>query len=118
MTRIAAIARTEHYFDEGAFKADLARRVAIPTESQNRERAADLARYIDSEMVPAFRSLGFACRVLTHAKARGPILFAERSEGAGLPVALGYGHGDVIRGFEGSWKDGTDPWRLVEADGR
>ena len=38
MTRDAAIARAEHYFDSGEFSADLARRVAIPTESQNPER--------------------------------------------------------------------------------
>ena len=34
MTRAAAIAASEAYFDEGGFAADLARRVAIPTESQ------------------------------------------------------------------------------------
>ena len=40
MSRAGAIARAERYFDSGAFKADLARRVAIPSESQNPERAA------------------------------------------------------------------------------
>ena len=118
MSRDATLARVERYFDAGTFKADLARRVAIPTESQNAERAGELSRYIDAEMVPAFEAMGFACRVLTHAKARGPFLYAERIEGGGLPVVLGYGHGDVIRGFEGSWKPGTAPWQLVEADGR
>jgi hypothetical protein len=37
----------------GAFKADLARRVAIPSESQNPERAAELRHYIEAEMRPA-----------------------------------------------------------------
>ena len=39
MTRAAAIAAAERYFDEGGFVADLGRRVAIPTESQVEERA-------------------------------------------------------------------------------
>jgi hypothetical protein len=50
MSRDRAIAHAERYFDEGGFFADLARRVAIPTESQNPERAADLRRYLDGEM--------------------------------------------------------------------
>jgi len=53
MTRAAAIARAESYFDSGAFKADLARRVAIPTESQNPERKEELASYLSSEIAPA-----------------------------------------------------------------
>jgi hypothetical protein len=39
MGRAAAIARTREYFDSGAFKTDLARRVVIPTATQNPERA-------------------------------------------------------------------------------
>src|SRR3954470_963005 len=78
MTRAAAIARAQAYFDSGAFKDDLSRRVAIPTESQNPERAADLARYLASEMVPALEKLGFKTRTLTQARAKGPFLFAER----------------------------------------
>ena len=36
MTRAETIAAAEAYVDDGHFKADLTRRVAIPTESQNR----------------------------------------------------------------------------------
>lgn len=118
MSRHAAIARAERYFDSGAFKADLARRVAIATESQNPARAAELEAYVAAEMRPAFEAMGFACRILTHPKAGAPFLYAERHEGDGLPTVLGYGHGDVIRGFEGRWRDDVAPWRLVEADGR
>src|SRR6516164_11560717 len=118
MSRMKAIARATDYFDKGTFKSELARRVAIPTESQNPERAAELARYIDTEMKPALGALGFSCRVLKHAKAHGPFLYAERTEGAGLPTALSYGHGDVIRGLEGGWKTGVEPWRLIETEGR
>src|ERR1044071_1628846 len=99
MTRAAAIARATDYFDKGTFKTDLARRVAIPTASQNPERKADLARYLDSEMAPALQALGFTCRTLTHEKAKGPFLFAERIEDPALPTVFGYGHGDVIRGL-------------------
>jgi acetylornithine deacetylase/succinyl-diaminopimelate desuccinylase-like protein len=118
MSRAGAIARAERYFDSGAFKADLARRVAIPSESQNPERAAELQHYIEAEMEPALEAMGFACRILTHPKARGPFLFAERIEDPARPTVLGYGHGDVIRGFDGSWKPGIAPWELVESEGR
>src|SRR5690349_4815818 len=100
MSREAAIAAAQDYFDQGGFKSDLARRVAIATESQNPARAGELARYVETEMKPALEALGFTCRVMRHAKARGPFLFAERHEGADLPTVLGYGHGDVIRGLE------------------
>lgn len=118
MSRMKAIARATDYFDKGTFKSELARRVAIPTESQNPERAAELARYVDTEMKPALEALGFSCRVLKHSKAHGPFLYAERIEGTGLPTALSYGHGDVIRGLESGWKTGVEPWRLIETEGR
>jgi acetylornithine deacetylase/succinyl-diaminopimelate desuccinylase-like protein len=118
MSRADAVARAQDYFDRGDFKTDLARRVAIATESQNPERAAELARYVESEMKPALEALGFNCRIMTHPKARGPFFFAERMEAAGLPTVLGYGHGDVIRGLDNAWHDGLSPWRLIERDGR
>jgi acetylornithine deacetylase/succinyl-diaminopimelate desuccinylase-like protein len=117
MSRTAAIDRAAEYFDSGAFKTDLARRVAIPTESQNPARAADLARYVEAEMKPAFEALGFKCQVLTHEKAKGPFLYAERIEDPKLLTVLGYGHGDVIRGLESGWKQGLSPWETKEVDG-
>ncbi|MGV2866114.1 M20 family metallopeptidase [Achromobacter sp. AGC39] len=118
MTREQAIAQAEQCFDSGAFRALLARRLALPTESQNPERAAVLADYLESEIRPAFEALGFTCRTLTHPKALAPFLYAERIEDAALPTVLGYGHGDVIRGLEKEWKDGLTPWALTEAEGR
>ena len=47
MSRAQAIHAAERYFDDGRFFDDLARRVAIPTESQNPERAGSLARYLE-----------------------------------------------------------------------
>ena len=41
--RIAAIAAAGAWFDGGALLADLRRRVALRTESQNRDRSAELA---------------------------------------------------------------------------
>src|ERR1700745_3879294 len=117
MSRADAIARAQEYFDGGTFKNDLARRIAIPTETQNPDRAGELPRYVESEMKPALEALGFRCRVMRHAKARGPFLYAERQEGEGLPTVLGYGHGDVIRGLEADWHTGLSPWQLVERDG-
>ena len=118
MTREAAIDRAVAYFDSGAMKRDLARRVAIPTESQNPERAPELARYVETEMRPALEALGFACRVLTDPSAKGPFLYAERIEDPSLTTVLGYGHGDVIRGLDEAWRPGLSPWTLTEENGR
>jgi len=118
MTRAAAISRAHRYFDSGEFQQDLARRVAIRTESQNPERTQDLARYIKSEIQPALEKLGFRCRTLSQARAKGPFLYAERIEDPALPIVLGYGHGDVIRGLDTMWQAGLSPWTLIEKDGR
>lgn len=118
MTRAQAIAKAQDYFDLGRMKTDLGRLIAIPTESQNPDRAPVLGEYLDKEMQPLLESLGFTCRILTHAKARGPFLYAERIEDPALPTILGYGHGDVIRGLDAQWSEGLSPWKLVERDGR
>ncbi|MGH6608821.1 MAG: M20 family metallopeptidase [Burkholderiaceae bacterium] len=118
MTRTAAINRAEQHFDSGAFRATLARRIAIPTESQNPERAHALAKYLDAELQPVFEAMGFECQTLTHSKAKAPFLFAQRIEDPKLPTVFGYGHGDVIRGLEREWKEGLSPWTLIDRDGR
>ena len=118
MTRDAAITRAHAFFDSGAFRDELARRVAIPTESQNPARAGELVRYLTQEMQPAFERLGFACRLLEEPKAKGPSLFAERTEDPSLPTVFGYGHGDVIRGLDEGWDGGLSPWTLTEREGR
>src|SRR5690606_23179815 len=100
MSREQAIANAEQCFDSGDFRAVLARRISIPTESQNPDRADALATYLATEMQPAFEAMGFRCETLTHPKARAPFLYAERIEDPALPTVLGYGHGDVIRGLE------------------
>ena len=113
MSRAAAIQLAERYFDEGGFFADLARRVAIKTESQNPARGAELSAYLEAEMQPWLERLGFHCSVLANpADKGGPFLYAERIENAALTTLFSYGHGDVIRGQEGEWRAGLDPWVL------
>jgi acetylornithine deacetylase/succinyl-diaminopimelate desuccinylase-like protein len=115
MSREHTIAHAERYFDEGGFFEDLARRVAIPTESQNPARAGDLERYLAAEMGPSFEKLGFKCRTFPNPLGKnGPFLVAERIEDAAALTVLSYGHGDVIRGQEASWKQGLDPWQLKQ----
>ena len=119
MSRTDAIAAAEAYFDDGGFAADLTRRVAVKSESQNPDRAAELEVYLVYELRPRLEAMGFHCRLLANpARVGGPFLFAERHEGDGLPTVLSYGHGDVIRGQDADWRAGLDPWRVVHKDGR
>jgi acetylornithine deacetylase/succinyl-diaminopimelate desuccinylase-like protein len=118
MNRAQAIADSQRQFDSGAFREMLARRIAVPTESQNADRADALASYLQAEIRPAFEAMGFTCRTLTHPKARAPFLFAERIEDAARPTVFVYGHGDVFRGLEPEWREGLSPWTLTERDGR
>lgn len=118
MTRHQAIEHVQQHFDSGSFQATMARRIAIPTESQSGTRGAELKAYLEEEMRPAFEAMGFTCELMTHPKALAPFLYAERIEGSDLPTVFGYGHGDVIRGLDKEWKEGTSPWKLTEKDGR
>ncbi len=68
--RSAAIARATHAYESGAFRETLARRIAIPTESQNPERAEALMAYLQDEMVPDFAGMGFSTEIVpNHARA-------------------------------------------------
>jgi acetylornithine deacetylase/succinyl-diaminopimelate desuccinylase-like protein len=118
MTREAAIHHAEALVASGAFKAELARLIAMPTESQNPKQASVLEEYLVVGIEPMLESLGFKCTRLMHPAAQAPFLFAERIEGEGLPTILGYGHGDVVRGLDASWSRGLSPWALTEVDDR
>src|SRR5579863_4132899 len=83
MTRAAAIAAAERYFDEGGFAADLARRVALPTESQVEERVPVLRSYLADEIAPSLARLGFVSEIVDNPVNQtggrgGPMLIAER----------------------------------------
>jgi len=109
-----AVAHAEALFDSGEFFSSLARRVACRTESQNPARATELLAYLHDEIGPALATLGFTHAI--HANpvpGAPPLLVAERQEDPALPTVLFYGHGDVIRGHEGQWAEGRDPWTLT-----
>ena len=112
MSRANAIARAHAYFDDRGFLADLTRRVAIPSSSQEPERANALRSYLVDEIVPTLAQLGFTCRVLDNPLGP-PALVAERMENPDFVTALVYGHGDTIRGFDDLWRPGLMPWKVV-----
>ena len=113
MSRSAAIAAAEKYFDSGGFLADLARRVAIPTESQNPARGPELRAYLESEMSESLARVGASTRVFDNPRGSGgPFLIAELIEDPKRPTVLLYGHGDVIRGQENEWRTGLGPWTV------
>jgi len=116
MSRAGAIARAQAYFDDGGFLADLTRRVAFPTSSQEPERAAALRAYLDDEIGPTLAELGFTCRVLDNPRGP-PALVAERIENPAYVTVLVYGHGDTVAGQDAQWRPGLKPWRVtVEGD--
>ncbi|MCQ8780561.1 M20 family metallopeptidase [Mangrovibrevibacter kandeliae] len=117
--REAVVAAARAHVAGGGFAEELARRIAVPSESPRQDSAADHRRYLDGEIRPALEAIGFACEIWSNpALARLPVLYAERIEDPALPTILTYGHGDVLWGMAGDWSAGRDPWTLEEADGR
>jgi acetylornithine deacetylase/succinyl-diaminopimelate desuccinylase-like protein len=116
MSRDTAISLATGSIESGAFRNDLARRVAFATESQNPDRKSDLIQYLDDELGPSFEAMGFDWKTRIHEG--WPFLVAERLEDPARPTVLCYGHGDVIYGMEGDWADGLSPWNLQEMSGR
>ena len=105
-TRADALAAAAHEFDCGGFQRTLARRVAYRTESQNADRAADLLAYLRDEIAPSLAAIGVRCSMHDNPEpGKQPLLIGERIEDASLPTVLVYGHGDVVRGLEGRWRD-------------
>jgi acetylornithine deacetylase/succinyl-diaminopimelate desuccinylase-like protein len=113
MTRIDAIARVNAQFTSGDFLATLDRMVGYKTESQSDKRADDLRAYLEQELTPTFTALGFTTDIIPSPSGRGPHLLATYHESDDLPTVLMYGHGDVVPGMEGEWRDGLDPWRCT-----
>ncbi|MBM3568125.1 MAG: M20 family metallopeptidase [Alphaproteobacteria bacterium] len=113
MTRAQAISKVEAHFDSGAFIADLARRVAIPSTAQEPDKAPALRAYLTEEMGPSLAKLGFTWRLLDNPAApQAPMLVGHRVEDPKLPTVFTYGHGDVIRGLDEQWRQGLSPWVL------
>jgi acetylornithine deacetylase/succinyl-diaminopimelate desuccinylase-like protein len=118
MTRTDAIARAQEMLRSGAFLEELGRRVAYQTESQNPERRDALRAYLTDELKPAFAKLDFSTRLIDSPVGQGPYLLAEYRENSSAPTVLIYGHGDVVDGMAGEWRDNLDPWRTTRIGNR
>ncbi len=118
MSRAECIEAATHWFDSGEFFRILRSRVALRTESDTGQPNPLLKTYLTDEMTAALEDLGFACELVENSVVgAGPFLIARRIEDASLPTVLGYGHGDVVSGQEGRWREGLSPWQLtVEGD--
>lgn len=115
MSRDIAIETITAYFDQGNFQSDLTGLVAFESESQNPNQAPELKRYLTEAMEPRLTAMGFACSIHENPDPRGgPLLIGERHEGDDLPTILTYGHGDVIRAQTDQWRDGLQPFQLIE----
>jgi acetylornithine deacetylase/succinyl-diaminopimelate desuccinylase-like protein len=113
MTRADAIDRARQHFRSGEFLKTLDRRVSYRTESQNPRGNDALRAYLVEDLMPAFAQLDFATRLVESPTGKGPYLLASYHEDAALPTVLTYGHGDVVDGMEGEWRDNLDPWRTT-----
>jgi acetylornithine deacetylase/succinyl-diaminopimelate desuccinylase-like protein len=115
VSRNEAISRIESYFDDGTFKTDLARRVAIRTESPIPKSRPQLYRYLIDEISPYLEAMGFNCEVFDNpSNDGGPLLVARRYESGNVPTVMTYGHGDVVRGYDEQWREGLNPWLVTE----
>jgi acetylornithine deacetylase/succinyl-diaminopimelate desuccinylase-like protein len=118
MTRADAIAGARQQLHSGEFLAELRRRVAYQTASQNTESGEALRAYLVDELKPAFSKLDFTTRLIESPTGKGPYLLAEYQENASAPTVLMYGHGDVVDGMVGEWRDHLDPWRTTTVGNR
>ncbi len=115
MTREAAVSSALAYYDDQpkGYFADLARWVAVPTESQNPERVGVLGDYLEKTIRPELEALGYTIKIFPNPLAGcGPVMLATRIEDPSLPTFIAYGHGDVVLGMEGRWANDRDPWKL------
>src|ERR1700716_1607301 len=118
MTRADAIAQARQQLHSGEFLAELDRRVAYRTESQNPERPEALRTYLTEGLQPAFEKLDFSTRLIESPTGKSPYLLAEYRESPSAPTVLMYGHGDVVGGMAGEWRDNLDPWRTTISGNR
>lgn len=118
MTRADAVDRARQTLHSGEFLAELQRRVAYPTESQNPDGRDALRAYLEQELRPSFAQLDFSTRLVESPTGKGPYLIAEYREDASAPTVLMYGHGDVVDGMAGEWRDNMDPWRTTISGNR
>jgi acetylornithine deacetylase/succinyl-diaminopimelate desuccinylase-like protein len=116
--RADAIALARQQIHSGEFLGILERRVAYRTESQNPGKGEALRAYLVEELQPAFSQLDFTTRLIESPTGKSPFLLADYRESSALPTVLMYGHGDVVGGMTGEWRDNLDPWRTTIAGDR
>ena len=117
--RAAALDGAARWFDSGELLTTLGRRVAVRTESQIKESAPELERYLTGEIGPSVARMGFEWTLWGNSVAGAPrMLFAHRTEDPALPTVLIYGHGDVVAGYDNQWSDGRSPWKVEVAGKR
>ena len=102
----------------GELLAELDRRVAYQTESQNPKKRHALRAYLTEDLQPAFSKLDFLTRLIESPTGRTPYLLAEYRESGSAPTVLIYGHGDVVDGMAGEWRDNLNPWRATISGNR
>ncbi len=113
MSRQQAIDLATAYFDQGAFRSTLERRVAMPTESQEPGKLEILTAYLTEELTPVLNAMNFECSLIPNPIEDGaPFLVAHRREPGSSFTVLSYGHGDVVRGYAPQWNAGLAPWAL------
>ncbi len=118
MSRTDAIARAHHFLHSGEFLRELDRRIAYQTESQNPEKRDALRAYLTEDLQPAFSQLDFSTRLVESPTGKNPYLLAEYRESPSAPTVLMYGHGDVVDGMVGEWRDNLNPWRTTISGNR
>ncbi len=119
MSRQQALDSIAQHFDSGEFMVDLARRVAIRTESQIAESHPFLRTYLSEEVGPVLVQMGYEIHILDNpAGVAAPFLVARRIEDPLLPTVLTYGHADVVRGLDAQWQAGLSPWKLTQVGAR
>src|SRR3954466_5939793 len=113
VTRADAIEKAREHLHSGAFITELNRRVGFKTQSQEPLPGDPMRAYLVEALTPAFHEMGFTTRIVESPVGRGPYLLADYREDPSLLTVLSYGHGDVVGGMEGEWRDNLDPWRTT-----
>jgi acetylornithine deacetylase/succinyl-diaminopimelate desuccinylase-like protein len=115
MSRENAIARAAAIFDDGHFFDLLSRWISHPTESQNETCKDPLRTYLSGAITPYLENMGFSCRLVDNpVNSRLPFLISQRMEGENLPTVLTYGHGDTVLAMDGRWREGLEPWQVIQ----
>jgi acetylornithine deacetylase/succinyl-diaminopimelate desuccinylase-like protein len=118
VSRAEVIESASQHLHSGDFLNELGRRVAYQTESQNAGREKVLRAYLEGELQPTLSELGFTTKLIESPSGKHPYLLAEYKESASAPTVLTYGHGDVVDGMVGEWRNNLDPWKLTTAGNR